>query len=72
MVRIEQALIDKIKELANGTVEDQIIACKKFVRKQVFPQDRCVDPSVIPELLPLFIRFMKSEKYVVHCGFRFT
>uniref|UniRef100_A0AC34FMZ3 Uncharacterized protein n=1 Tax=Panagrolaimus sp. ES5 TaxID=591445 RepID=A0AC34FMZ3_9BILA len=65
LVKVDKGLINNIKKLARGNIKQQIKACKEHLCKKVFPDGYCCDPSVIPELLPLFIKFMDSNNAVL-------
>uniref|UniRef100_A0AC34GF76 Uncharacterized protein n=1 Tax=Panagrolaimus sp. ES5 TaxID=591445 RepID=A0AC34GF76_9BILA len=59
MVKIDQSWIAKIKQLTDGSLDDQKEACNLMSEKI----RRCyyIDASVIVELLPIIVKFMESE-----------
>uniref|UniRef100_A0AC34G0W6 Uncharacterized protein n=1 Tax=Panagrolaimus sp. ES5 TaxID=591445 RepID=A0AC34G0W6_9BILA len=53
-------MLQEIKRLADGTDEDCLEVCETLLGP-IFSNGKCADPSVIDDLLPIFINFLKAK-----------
>ncbi len=62
MVKVTEALIKKIITLGQSPDDKKQLAAAHEMCGKVFPNGECVDPAVIPRLLPTIVKLMDSEE----------